>query len=129
MNMLVLGSVLSTVSDLIQTPFSSLPLEPPEPQIQSDWTEAFPGENISLQCLIQNVSENWNYMWFKGQNKIVSNGEANIKENTLTLSVQSSHDGAYVCQAELQGRNVTTAKSASRSLTVHGKNLILFSYK
>ncbi len=129
MNMLVLGSVLSTESDLIQTPFSSLPLEPPEPQIQSDWTEAFTGENVSLQCLIQNVSENWNYMWFKRQDKIDSNGEANIKGNTLTLSVQSSHDGAYVCQGELQGRKVVTAKSTPHSLTVHGKNLILFSYK
>ncbi len=63
-------------------------------------------------------------MWFKGQDKIVSNGETNIKGNTLTLSVQSSHDGVYVCQAELQGRKVMTAKSTPHSLTVHGKNLL-----
>ncbi|XP_058618661.1 hemicentin-1-like isoform X2 [Onychostoma macrolepis] len=93
--------------------------EPPKPQIQSDWTEAFTGEKVSLQCLIKNVSGNWNYMWFKGQDKIVSSSEANIKGNTLTLSVQSGHGGAYVCQAELQDRNVTTAKSALHSLTVH----------
>ncbi|XP_058618665.1 titin-like isoform X5 [Onychostoma macrolepis] len=92
--------------------------EPPKPQIQSDWTEAFTGEKVSLQCLIKNVSGNWNYMWFKGQDKIVSSSEANIKGNTLTLSVQSGHGGAYVCQAELQDRNVTTAKSTPHSLTV-----------
>ncbi len=126
MNMLVLGSVLSTLSDLIQTTFSSLLLEPPIPQVQSDWTEVFHGEKVSLQCVIQD-SNNWNYMWFKGQDKIVSSSEANIKENTLTLSVQSSHDGAYVCQAKLQDRKVTTAKSTPHLLTVHGKNLLLFS--
>ncbi len=123
MNMLVLGSVLSTLSDLIQTTFSSFLLEPPEPQVQSDWTEAFTGEIVSLQCVIQD-SNNWNYMWFKGQDKIVSSSETNVKENTLTLSVQSSHDGAYVCQAELQDRKVTTAKSTPHLLTVHGKNLL-----
>ncbi|XP_016144896.1 titin-like [Sinocyclocheilus grahami] len=85
--------------------------EPPEPEIRSDWTEAFPGEKVSLQCVIQGVSENWNYMWFKDSRKIVSSGETNIQGNTLTLSVKSSHDGAYMCQAELQGRKVTTAKS------------------
>ncbi|KAF4096956.1 hypothetical protein G5714_022925 [Onychostoma macrolepis] len=95
--------------------------EPPKPQIQSDWTEAFTGEKVSLQCLIKNVSGNWNYMWFKGQDKIVSSSEANIKGNTLTLSVQSGHGGAYVCQAELQDRNVTTAKSTPHSLTVKAR--------
>ncbi len=126
MNMLVLGSVLSTLSDLIQTTFSSLLLEPPIPQVQSDWTEAFTGEKVSLQCVIQD-SNNWNYTWFKGQDKIISSSETNIKENTLTLSVQSSHDRAYVCQAKLQDRKVTTAKSTPHLLTVHGKNLLLFS--
>ncbi len=129
MNMLVLGSVLSTLSDLIQTTFPSLLLEPPIPQVQSDWTEAFPGENISLLCLIQNVSENWNYMWFNNSGKMNSGGETNITVNTLTLSVQSSHDGLYVCQAELQDRNVTTANSTPHSLTVKGKNLLLLYLK
>uniref|UniRef100_A0A8C1FGF6 Zmp:0000001139 n=1 Tax=Cyprinus carpio carpio TaxID=630221 RepID=A0A8C1FGF6_CYPCA len=91
--------------------------DPPQPQVRSDWTEAFHGEKVSLQCVIQ-ASENWNYMWFKGQNKIVSNDETNIQGNTLTLSVQSSHDGEYVCQAELQGRKVTTSMSTPYSLTV-----------
>ncbi len=63
-------------------------------------------------------------MWFKGQDKIISSSETNVKENTLTLSVQSSHDGAYVCQAELQDRKVTTEKSTPHSLTVKGKNLL-----
>uniref|UniRef100_A0A8C1X6D7 Zmp:0000001139 n=1 Tax=Cyprinus carpio TaxID=7962 RepID=A0A8C1X6D7_CYPCA len=91
--------------------------DPPQPHVRSDWTEAFHGEKVSLQCVIQ-ASENWNYMWFKGQNKIVSNDETNIQGNTLTLSVQSSHDGEYVCQAELQGRKVTTSMSTPYSLTV-----------
>ncbi len=63
-------------------------------------------------------------MWFKGQDKIVSSSETNVKENTLTLSVQSSHDGAYVCQAKLQDRKVMTAKSTPYLLTVKGKNLL-----
>uniref|UniRef100_A0A8C1Z3V2 Ig-like domain-containing protein n=1 Tax=Cyprinus carpio TaxID=7962 RepID=A0A8C1Z3V2_CYPCA len=94
--------------------------KPPEPQIRSEWTEAFPGEKVSLQCVIQGVPENWNYMWFKDSSKIVSSGETNIKGNTLSLSVKSSHYGAYMCQAELQGRKVTTAKSTPHLITVHG---------
>ncbi|XP_073679755.1 Fc receptor-like protein 5 [Garra rufa] len=94
--------------------------EPPQPQIQSEWTEAFPGETVSLQCVIEDVSKNWNYLWFIGSDKIDSSVETNITGNTLTLSVESGHNGAYECQAELQGRNVTTAKSTPHSLTVHG---------
>ncbi|XP_052396786.1 titin isoform X38 [Carassius gibelio] len=93
--------------------------KPPEPQIQSDWTEAYPGEKVYLECVIQGVSENWNYMWFKDSSKIVSSDETNIKGNTLTLSVKSSHYGHYVCQAELQGRKVSTARSTQHLLTVH----------
>ncbi|XP_026099283.1 titin-like [Carassius auratus] len=93
--------------------------KPPEPRIQSDWTEAFPGEKVSLQCVIQDVSENWNYTWFKDSSKIISRAETNIKGNNLTLSVKSSHHGAYECQAELQGRNVSTLRSKQHLLTVH----------
>ncbi|KAK2885871.1 hypothetical protein Q8A67_016708 [Cirrhinus molitorella] len=94
--------------------------KPPEPQIQSNYTEAFPGEKVSLQCVIQNVSKNWNYLWFKGSDKIVPSDKTSINGSTLTLSVESSHNGAYECQAELQGRKVKTVKSTPHSLTVHG---------
>ncbi|ROI42810.1 Basement membrane-specific heparan sulfate proteoglycan core protein, partial [Anabarilius grahami] len=91
----------------------------PEARVQSEWTEAFPGEKVSLQCVIP-VSENWIYKWFKGSENVVSSDERSIKDNTLTLSVKSSHEGEYACQAELKGRTVTTAKSKTHSLTVHG---------
>ncbi|KAK7128507.1 hypothetical protein R3I94_016923 [Phoxinus phoxinus] len=91
----------------------------PEAQVQSDWTEAFPGEKVSLRCVIRET-ENWTYMWFKGSDKIVSSDETSIKDNTLTLSVKSSHGGEYTCQAKLKDRTVKTAKSKSYSLTVHG---------
>ncbi|XP_052396784.1 titin isoform X36 [Carassius gibelio] len=94
--------------------------KPPQPHIQSDWTEAFPGEKVSLQCVIRDVSENWNYTWFKDSSKIDSRAETNIKGNNLTLSVKSSHHGAYECQAELQERNVSTVRSKQHLLTVHG---------
>ncbi|XP_016352995.1 titin-like [Sinocyclocheilus anshuiensis] len=117
--------------------------------VNPDWTEFFPNEKVNLQCEIEGGSSGWTFQWmrdswtsedssvlaitirlnhkssligqkrFMGQNKIFSSGEANIKGNTLTLSVHSSHDGAYVCQAELQDRKVTTAKSTSHSITVH----------
>ncbi|XP_073679753.1 Fc receptor-like protein 5 [Garra rufa] len=94
--------------------------KPPEPQIQSDYTDAFHGEKVSLLCVNQDVSQNWNYLWFKGSDKIVSNDKTNINGNILTLSVESSHNGAYQCQAKLEGRKVMTAKSTPYLLTVHG---------
>ncbi|XP_067227950.1 Fc receptor-like protein 5 [Chanodichthys erythropterus] len=91
----------------------------PEARVQSEWTEAFPDEKVFLQCVIS-VSENWIYKWFKGSENVVSSDERSIKDNTLTLSVKSGHEGDYACQAELKGRTVTTAKSKTYSLTVHG---------
>ncbi|XP_051735695.1 Fc receptor-like protein 5 isoform X1 [Ctenopharyngodon idella] len=91
----------------------------PKAQVQSEWTEAFPGEKVSLQCVIPG-SENWIYKWFKGSENVVSSDERSIKDNTLTLSVKSGHEGIYACQAELKGRTVTTAKSKIHSLKVHG---------
>ncbi|XP_026055094.1 carcinoembryonic antigen-related cell adhesion molecule 5 isoform X3 [Carassius auratus] len=94
--------------------------DPPKPQIQSEWSEAFHGEKVSLQCVIQD-SKTWNYTWFKNQNKMVSkDGTIIMIGNTLTLLVQSDHGGEYECQAELQNRNVMTARSPPHSLTVHG---------
>ncbi|XP_051735704.1 titin isoform X4 [Ctenopharyngodon idella] len=91
----------------------------PEARVQSEWTEAFPGEKVSLQCVIPG-SQNWIYKWFKGSENVVSSDERSIKDNTLTLSVKSGHEGEYACQAELEGRTVTTAKSKTHLLTVHG---------
>ncbi|XP_067226566.1 Fc receptor-like protein 5 [Chanodichthys erythropterus] len=90
----------------------------PEARVQSEWTEAFPGENVSLQCVIP-VSENWIYKWFKDSENVVSSDERSIKDNTLTLSVKSGHEGDYACQAELKGRTVTTTKSKIHSLKVY----------
>jgi len=95
-------------------------LDLPEAQVKSDWTEAFPGEKVSLQCVIPK-SENWMYMWYQGSEKIDPTDETIIKDNTLTLSVKSSHEGQYACQAELKDRTVKTAKSKTHLLTVHGK--------
>ncbi|XP_051516518.1 titin-like [Myxocyprinus asiaticus] len=94
--------------------------ERPVPQVQSDWTEAFPGETVSLQCVIQGVSENWIYMWFRDKEKIGSSNHENRAGNNLSLSVNPSHDGAYKCQAELQGRSVKTHISPQFQLKVYG---------
>ncbi|XP_077060849.1 Fc receptor-like protein 5 isoform X2 [Siphateles boraxobius] len=105
----------SVDSETLQVRVQDLPLA----QVQSDWTEAFPDEKVSLQCVIPET-QNWNYLWFKGSEQIVSSDETSIKDNSLTLSVKSSHAGEYTCQAELKDRTVKTAKSKMYSLTVHG---------
>ncbi|XP_039545769.1 basement membrane-specific heparan sulfate proteoglycan core protein-like [Pimephales promelas] len=109
------GSSESIESDGYKVTLEDLP----EAQVTSDWTEAFPGEKVSLQCVIPK-SENWMYMWYQGSEKIDPTDETIIKDNTLTLSVKSSHEGQYACQAELKDRTVKTAKSKTHLLTVHG---------
>lgn len=101
--------------------FSFYPLERPEPHIQSEWTEAFSGEKMSMQCVLQNTSDNWSFRWFKSSKEIASIEETKIKGNNLTLSVRSSHIGEYECQAELKDRRVETVKSKKQQLTVHGR--------
>ncbi|XP_056305372.1 basement membrane-specific heparan sulfate proteoglycan core protein [Danio aesculapii] len=106
---------LSVESETLQMQIQQLPL----PHIQSEWIEAFPGEKVSMQCVLQDTSENWIYLWFRGSVELVHNNVTSIKGNNLTLSVQSNHYGEYECQAELKGRMVKTAKSKTQSLTVH----------
>ncbi|XP_056588693.1 obscurin-like isoform X2 [Triplophysa dalaica] len=91
-------------------------------QLSSEWKDAFPGETVSLQCVIPGVSENWIYMWFRNDKTVSSGPDTNIYENTLSLSVKSHPAGLYmyVCQAQLERRSVKTAKSTQHSLHIYG---------
>ncbi|KAI7794616.1 putative titin-like [Triplophysa rosa] len=95
--------------------------EIPQAQLNSEWKDAFPGETVSLQCVIPGVSENWIYMWFRNEKTVSSGPDTNVYGNTLSLSVKSHHTGLYmyVCQAQLERRSVTSAKSTQHSLNIY----------
>ncbi|XP_073731035.1 obscurin [Misgurnus anguillicaudatus] len=94
----------------------------PSVKVVSNWTDAFPGETVTLQCEIQNTSENWTYKWFKNGNIVSIGPDTQINGNTLLISVKPGQSGTYtyVCQAELEGRSVKTKESLSHSFKVHG---------
>ncbi|XP_065142437.1 Fc receptor-like protein 5 isoform X1 [Paramisgurnus dabryanus] len=95
--------------------------DPPSVKVVSDWTDAFPGETVTLQCVIQDTSEKWTYTWFKDRNIVSSGPDTQINGNTLSISVKPGQSGTYtyVCQAELEGRSVKTKESSSHSFKVH----------
>nr|XP_055044998.1 hemicentin-1-like isoform X5 [Misgurnus anguillicaudatus] len=87
--------------------------DPPSVNVVSDWTDAFPGETVTLQCVIQDISENWTYNWYKNGNIVSSVPDTQINGNTLSISVKPDQSGTYkyACYAELEGRSVMTGKS------------------
>ncbi|XP_073731042.1 hemicentin-1 isoform X2 [Misgurnus anguillicaudatus] len=96
--------------------------DPPSVKVVSDWTDAFPGETVTLQCVIQDISENWTYNWYKNGNIVSSVPDTQINGNTLSISVKPDQSGTYkyVCYAELEGRSVMTGKSSLHLLKVYG---------
>ncbi|XP_049318752.1 hemicentin-1 isoform X2 [Astyanax mexicanus] len=96
---------------------------PPEPKITqtSGWERVFPGEKVTLKCVILDKPTDWNYVWLLNNNPVAGSGD------TLTISsIKQGQGGHYTCQTELQNRPKTQVKSSSFTLTVYGNpNLLL----
>ncbi|XP_022518032.2 hemicentin-1 isoform X3 [Astyanax mexicanus] len=92
---------------------------PPEPKITqtSGWERVFPGEKVTLKCVILDKPTDWNYVWLLNNNPVAGSGD------TLTISsIKQGQGGHYTCQTELQNRPKTQVKSSSFTLTVYAGN-------
>ncbi|KAG9269272.1 hemicentin-1-like isoform X1 [Astyanax mexicanus] len=95
---------------------------PPEPKITqtSGWDRVFPGEKVTLKCVILDKPTDWNYVWLLNNNPVAGSGD------TLTISIiNQGQGGHYTCQTELQNRPKTQVKSSPFTLTVYGNPTLL----
>ncbi|KAJ8353018.1 hypothetical protein AAFF_G00121160 [Aldrovandia affinis] len=99
------ASVKLTVSAL---PRATLTVEP-------KWRPLYTGETVTLKCGVDSLS-NWKYVWYKGRPQTVVH---NVTGDRYSITAAAESDqGQYWCEGRLEGRNVTSQRSDSITLTV-----------
>ncbi|KAG7477818.1 hypothetical protein MATL_G00073670 [Megalops atlanticus] len=84
--------------------------------LQSEWTEVFITEKVTLSCEIQGRSTEWMYKWYRnGQQLPVQNPKA-----TITFTSAKSDTGTYTCRGEYKRRRVYTDSSNAVTIKVSG---------
>ncbi|XP_048879195.1 Fc receptor-like protein 3 isoform X6 [Brienomyrus brachyistius] len=83
--------------------------------LESNWTEIFISESVTLRCDLQGGSVEWEYKWYKDQQEI-SKSEAGDKYKIL--SVAQSDTGQYTCRGQYRRRTVMSKMSDDISVTV-----------
>ncbi|KAJ8348943.1 hypothetical protein SKAU_G00275320 [Synaphobranchus kaupii] len=88
-------------------PKTSLTVEP-------KWRPLYHGETVTLTCEVDPYS-NWTYFWYTEQRHRAT---SLTKEYNVTISGAAGSDqGQYWCEGRLEGRNVTSQRSDSITLT------------
>ncbi|KAJ8349014.1 hypothetical protein SKAU_G00276030 [Synaphobranchus kaupii] len=88
-------------------PKASLTVEP-------KWRPLYHGETVTLKCEVDRYS-NWTYFWYTEQRHRAT---SLTKEYNVTISGAAGSDqGKYWCEGRLEGRNVTSQRSDSITLT------------
>ncbi|XP_048879190.1 Fc receptor-like protein 3 isoform X2 [Brienomyrus brachyistius] len=83
--------------------------------LQSNWTEIFISESVTLRCDLQGGSAEWEYKWYKDQQE-VPKYEAGDKYRIL--SVTQSDTGQYTCRGQYRRRTVMSEMSDGTSVTI-----------
>ncbi|XP_064176421.1 basement membrane-specific heparan sulfate proteoglycan core protein-like [Anguilla rostrata] len=88
--------------------------------VEPKWRPLYNGETVTLSCEVESYS-NWIYSWYKDQAQMAVSQTAgqSVTGNTLTIpGAAGSDQGQYWCEGRLEGRNVTSQRSDSITLTV-----------
>ncbi|XP_035259255.1 uncharacterized protein LOC118219867 isoform X4 [Anguilla anguilla] len=84
------------------------------------WRPLYNGETVTLRCEVDSYS-NWTYSWYKDQTQMAVSQTAghSVTGNRLNIPGAAGSDrGQYWCEGRLEGRNVTSQRSDSITLTV-----------
>ncbi|XP_064175921.1 basement membrane-specific heparan sulfate proteoglycan core protein-like isoform X2 [Anguilla rostrata] len=81
------------------------------------WRLLSNGETVTLRCEVDSYS-NWTHFWYRDHNQTATSLS---KEYSVNITgAAGSHQGQYWCEGRLEGRNVTSQRSDSITLTVAG---------
>ncbi|XP_035259201.1 hemicentin-1-like [Anguilla anguilla] len=110
-------NVTSQRSDSITLTFAALPKA--TLTVEPKWHPLYNEETVTLKCEVDSNS-NWTYSWYKDQAQMAVSQTAghSVTGNRLTIpGAAGSHQGQYWCEGRLEGRNVTSQRSDSITLT------------
>ncbi|KAJ8367050.1 hypothetical protein AAFF_G00333640, partial [Aldrovandia affinis] len=91
--------------------------------VEPKWRLRYTGETVSLKCGVDSLS-NWTYFWYRDQIQMAVSQTAghNVAGDRYSITAAAESDqGQYWCEGRLEGRNVTSQRSASITLTVKGE--------
>ncbi|XP_064175933.1 basement membrane-specific heparan sulfate proteoglycan core protein-like [Anguilla rostrata] len=110
-------NVTSQRSDSINLTIATLPKA--SLTVEPKWRLLYNGENVTLRCEVDTYS-NWTHFWFRDHNQTATSLS---KEYSVNITGAAGSDqGLYWCEGRLEGRNVTSQRSDSITLTVAGSS-------
>ena len=82
----------------------------------------FSGESVRLKCSVTDVRSTWNYLWFKGSERLPQHGE-----QLLLWRAHVKQSGNYYCQGVRDSAvgDIHTSKSLPVEINVDGKILFI----
>ncbi|XP_064176213.1 basement membrane-specific heparan sulfate proteoglycan core protein-like isoform X1 [Anguilla rostrata] len=107
--------VTSQRSDSINLTVAALPNA--SLAVEPKWCPLYSGETVILRCEVDSYS-NWTHFWYRDHNQTATSLS---KEYSVNITGAAGSDqGRYWCEGRLEGRNVTSQRSDSITLTVAG---------
>ncbi|KAJ8355302.1 hypothetical protein AAFF_G00071770 [Aldrovandia affinis] len=92
--------------------------------VEPKWRPLYPGETVTLKCGVDSLS-NWTYFWYKDQMAVSQTAGHNVTGDRYSITAAAESDqGQYWCEGRLEGRNVTSQRSASITLTVKDHSIM-----
>ncbi|XP_061076068.1 basement membrane-specific heparan sulfate proteoglycan core protein-like [Conger conger] len=85
--------------------------------LQTNWTNFFNGERVTLHCDIQGRSPVWVYKWYRGEKELPVDM---TKDTYEILSADESESGTYTCKGLHEERELYTGSSNTIALKVSG---------
>ncbi|XP_064176682.1 Fc receptor-like protein 5, partial [Anguilla rostrata] len=83
--------------------------------VKPKWRPLYNGETVTLSCEVDSYS-NWTHFWYRDHNQTATSLS---KEYSVNITGAAGSDqGQYWCEGRLEGRNVTSQRSDSITLTV-----------
>ncbi|XP_066559669.1 Fc receptor-like protein 5 [Amia ocellicauda] len=89
--------------------------------LESEWTEMFTTERVTLRCEVQGSSTEWIYKWYRdGQELPVDKADSSSRDGDryTILSAALSHNGEYTCRGQHTRKSVYSADSHPVTLKV-----------
>ncbi|XP_072558503.1 Fc receptor-like protein 5 [Paramormyrops kingsleyae] len=114
------GSFYSQYSDPLQVDIHDLPQA--LLTLQSEWTDLFRTERVTLRCELQGDSTQWEYKWYRdGQELPADESDSSRAERNIYMihSAGPSHPGKYQCSGRSTRGTVSSPISDPVTLTVH----------
>ncbi|KAJ8349009.1 hypothetical protein SKAU_G00275980 [Synaphobranchus kaupii] len=107
-------TALMLVGLMARIPHSQSALPKASLTVEPKWRPLYHGETVTLKCEVDPYS-NWTYFWYTEQRHRAT---SLTKEYNVTISGAAGSDqGQYWCEGRLEGRNVTSQRSDSITLT------------